>query len=194
MPRPGNALIPFGGSSPTGALGYVDAGLELREQVPDLDTVVVALGSGGTMAGLVAELGARAVLGVHTGAVADPAATVRTLLADIPGTTAPEHTGALRIRLDQVGEDYARQTDAVAEAMLLAACTEGIVLDPVYTGRALAGLAAAVTEGSLHPGTRTVFPHTGGLPGLFGHPEAVARASVETDRRSGIVLPSPSTE
>jgi L-cysteate sulfo-lyase len=171
--RPGAALIPFGGSSPTGALGYVEAARELHAQVPDLDTVVVALGSGGTMAGLVAELGADAVLGVHTGAVDDPAATVAGLLAGLASRVPAER---LRIRLDQVGAGYATQTDAVADAMLLAARTEGLVLDPVYTGRAMAGLVAAAEDGTVRPGTRTVLLHTGGLPGLFGHPEALARA------------------
>ncbi|MFE2068240.1 pyridoxal-phosphate dependent enzyme [Streptomyces sp. NPDC059467] len=66
------ALIPFGGSSPVGALGYVDGGHELLAQAPDLATAVVALGSGGTMAGLVRALGADRVLGVHCGAVPDP--------------------------------------------------------------------------------------------------------------------------
>ncbi|MDL5154890.1 pyridoxal-phosphate dependent enzyme [Actinomycetospora termitidis] len=174
--RPGNVLIPFGGSSPAGALGYVDAGRELRGQVPDLDTVVVALGSGGTTAGLVAALGPRAVLAVHTGALADPLPVVTGLLDGLP-VARPIRAEELRLRLDQVGPGYATQTDAVAEAMLLAARTEGIVLDPVYTGRALAGLVAAVADGTVRPGARTVFLHTGGLPGLFGHPQALARAA-----------------
>jgi L-cysteate sulfo-lyase len=55
-----------------------------------------------------------------------------------------------------------------------AARTEGITLDPTYTGRALAGLLAAVDEGEIRPGERTVFLHSGGLPGLFGHEEALA--------------------
>jgi L-cysteate sulfo-lyase len=57
--------------------------------------------------------------------------------------------------------------------MVLAARTEGMVLDPIYTGRALAGLMAAVRAGEVRPGQRTVLLHTGGLPGLFGSPEAV---------------------
>jgi L-cysteate sulfo-lyase len=173
--RPGSALIPFGGSSPTGALGYVEAGDEIYAQVPDVETVVVALGSGGTMAGLVAALGPGSVLGVHTGAVDDPTAVVLGLLdgLDCP----PVGAADLRIRLDQVGPGYPTQTDAVAAAMELAARTEGIVLDPVYTGRAMAGLVAAVADGTVRPGSRTVFLHTGGLPGLFGHPAALARAA-----------------
>src|SRR5204862_3280582 len=71
-------VIPFGGSSPASIQGYVDCGRELRAQVPDIDAaeVVVAVGSGGTMAGLVRELGTGRVIGVDSGAVADPRATV----------------------------------------------------------------------------------------------------------------------
>jgi L-cysteate sulfo-lyase len=74
-----------------------------------------------------------------------------------------------------VGAGYAVLTDTTASALELAARTEGLLLDPIYTGRALAGLAAAVKDGTIRPGTRVVFWHTGGLPGLFGHPDAVDR-------------------
>ncbi|MFC9235543.1 D-cysteine desulfhydrase family protein [Streptomyces decoyicus] len=168
------ALIPFGGSSPLGAYGYAECGRELLGQAPDLDTVVVALGSGGTMAGLVDALGPARVLGVHCGAVDDPAGTVTGLASGLSGAVlAPE---SLRLRLDQVGAGYGTLTDASMDALTLAGRTEGIVLDPVYTGRALAGLRAAVQDGTVTPGQRTVFLHSGGLPGLFGHAAAVARS------------------
>ncbi|MFF7980980.1 D-cysteine desulfhydrase family protein [Streptomyces sp. NPDC007901] len=170
------ALIPFGGSSPVGALGYVEGGRELLAQAPDLATAVVALGSGGTMAGLVRALGAERVLGVHCGAVADPARTVDLLLTGLYAPSPAPRQPPLRLRLDQVGAGYSRLTEPVADAVLLAARTEGLVLDPVYTGRAMAGLVAAVREGDIRPGERTVFVHTGGLPGLFGHQEALVRA------------------
>ncbi|MGW9433266.1 pyridoxal-phosphate dependent enzyme, partial [Streptomyces decoyicus] len=125
------ALIPFGGSSPLGAYGYAECGRELLGQAPELDTVVVALGSGGTMAGLVDALGPARVLGVHCGAVDDPAGTVTGLVAGLSGAVlAPE---ALRLRLDQVGAGYGTLTDASMDALTLAGRTEGIVLDPVYT-------------------------------------------------------------
>ena len=149
-------------------------GEELREQLPGLRTAVVALGSGGTMAGLVAALGTGSVLGVDVGALADPAAAV----VEFAGGHTAERVTAdrLRVRRDQVGSGYAALTGPVAKALRLAARTEGIVLDPTYTGRALAGLAAAVRDGTVRPGEKTVFVHTGGLPGLFGHAEAVAYA------------------
>jgi len=66
-------------------------------------------------------------------------------------------------------------------ALTLAARTEGLILDPIYTGRALAGLMSAVAENQIKAGERTVLLHSGGLPGLFGHADAVAR-SVEALR------------
>ncbi|MET8245072.1 D-cysteine desulfhydrase family protein [Streptomyces sp. NPDC005202] len=168
------ALVPFGGSNALGARGYVRCGEELRRQVPDMRHTVVALGSGGTMAGLVAALGARAVLGVDVGALAEPAEAV-CRFAD-PLTSAPVTPEDLRVRRDQVGAGYGRLTAPVASALTLAARTEGLILDPVYTGRALAGLVAAVADGDIGPGDKTVLVHTGGLPGLFGHAEAVAYA------------------
>ncbi|MFJ9567145.1 D-cysteine desulfhydrase family protein [Streptomyces fuscichromogenes] len=171
------ALIPFGGSSPVGALGYVDGGRELLAQAPDLATAVVALGSGGTMAGLVRALGEDRVLGVHCGAVPDPGHTLGLLLTELYAPSPAPREPRLRLRLDQVGAGYSRLTERVAEAVLLAARTEGLVLDPVYTGRAMAGLVAAVRDGDIRPGDRTVFVHTGGLPGLFGHQEALRRAA-----------------
>jgi L-cysteate sulfo-lyase len=175
-------VIPFGGSSVLGARGYVEAGEELLAQLPGLTTAVVAVGSGGTMAGLVLALGADHVLGVHCGAVPDPEQAVARLVGGLSGD---QQAGPLRLRLDQVGPGYSALTDPVREAMLIAARAEGIVLDPVYTGRALAGLIAAVREGDVRPGERTVLLHTGGLPGLFGHPSALAYASSLVDAQSG---------
>ncbi|MFF2521342.1 pyridoxal-phosphate dependent enzyme [Streptomyces liangshanensis] len=169
------AVIPFGGSSVLGARGYADAGHELLAQAPDLATVVVAMGSGGTMAGLVHALGADRVLGVDVGAVPDPVRVVLDLVGGLAGPGAPEPP-ALRLRRDQVGAGYAELTDAVRDALTTTARAEGVVLDPVYTGRAMAGLIAAVAEGDVRPGRRTVFLHTGGLPGLFGHGQAMEHA------------------
>ncbi|MFI5936409.1 pyridoxal-phosphate dependent enzyme [Actinoplanes sp. NPDC051494] len=155
-------VIPFGGTSPASARGYVDCARELLHQLPDLDTVVVALGSGGTTAGLVAHLGPHRVYGVDVGAVPDPRATVAGLLRAMGS---PADPAALRIDGSQVGPGYATLTGEVRAALSLAARTEGVFLDPTYTGRAMAALVAARPQGT------TVFLHTGGLPGLFGHPE-----------------------
>jgi L-cysteate sulfo-lyase len=162
-------VIPFGGSSSYAARGYIDCAEELLDQIPDLDHVVVALGSGGTMAGLVARLGAERVIGIHTGAVANPVATVQELLSGMPeGATATED---LKVVCDQVGEGYSTLTPATRKAIVLVARTEGLFLDPTYSGRAMAGLTALAVDGRIHRGQKTVLVHTGGLPGLFGHPD-----------------------
>jgi len=160
-------VIPFGGSTSFSARGYLDCGTELLSQVPGIDHVVVAFGSGATMAGLVACLGAGRVIGVDTGAVADPGATLGELLDGMPGVRV--RWADLRIDREQVGAGYAALTPGAAAAMRLAGRTEGIFLDPTYTARALAGLVACVADGRIGHRDRTVFLHSGGLPGLFGH-------------------------
>jgi D-cysteine desulfhydrase len=165
------AIIPFGGSNATGAHGYRLAGQEMLDQQPALDHVVCALGSGGTMAGLVAGLGVSRVLGVHTGAVPDPRGQVGGLLGDMGETV---NAAELRIRTDQVGPGYDTLTPQSSRALQLAARTEGLILDPIYTGRALAGLITDIDEGGVAAGDTLVFLVSGGLPGLFGHPDAPA--------------------
>jgi L-cysteate sulfo-lyase len=150
--RTASFLIPFGGSSRTSVRAYVECARELEQQA-EFDRVVVAVGSGATMAGLVEGLGADRVLGFDTGAAENADASVRALLAEDPGT--------LHIDRQQIGAGYATVTGPVREALSLAARTEGLFLDPIYTGRAMAGLAASRTGG------RVVFLHSGGLPGLF---------------------------
>ena len=162
-------VIPFGGSNSYAAQGYVDCSGELVAQLPGLDHVIVAFGSGATMAGLVAGLGAERVIGIDTGAVADPCDRLHELLDGMPDVRL--RRADLQLDYDQVGSGYAAVTPAAREAMRLAARTEGIFLDPTYTARALAGLIARVASGGIKREDRTVFMHTGGLPGLFGHPE-----------------------
>ena len=146
----------------------MDCSRELLAQLPGLDRVIVAFGSGATMAGLVAGLGAERVIGFDTGAVADPGARLNELLDGMPDVRV--RRADLQLDHGQVGAGYAAMTPAAREAIRLAARTEGIFLDPTYTARALAGLIARVTGGDIKREDRTVFMHTGGLPGLFGHP------------------------
>ncbi len=160
-------VVPYGGTSPRSALGYVRCAEELLDQVPDLGQVVTAVGSGGTMAGLVAGLGPERVLGVDTGAIADAEGTVHALLAEMGHPV--EH---LVLSGDQVGDGYASVSSAVREALALVARTEGIFLDPIYTGRAAADLVAAAQAGEL-AGRRTVLLHSGGLPGLFARDDVL---------------------
>ncbi|MFJ8310995.1 MULTISPECIES: pyridoxal-phosphate dependent enzyme [unclassified Streptomyces] len=168
-------LVPFGGSNALGARGYQEAGEEILAQQPGIQHVVTALGSGATMAGLVAALGPERVLGIDVGALPDPAHVAAAFASELTG----RHLTAdhLRVRDDQVGRGYGVLHEPVLDAITTVATTQGVILDPVYTGRAAAGLAAAVRDGTIRPGERTVLLHTGGLPGLFGHDEATRRIS-----------------
>jgi L-cysteate sulfo-lyase len=154
----------------------VDCGVELVTQLPELDYVVVAFGSGATMAGLVAYFGAERVIGIDAGVVADARETLIELLDGMPGATVRDED--VQLDSDQVGEGYGAVTPSAREAMALAAQTEGIFLDPTYTARALAGLMARAADGRIKPEHRIVFLHTGGLPGLFGHSQLVLVGTV----------------
>ncbi|MFI9081771.1 pyridoxal-phosphate dependent enzyme [Streptomyces sioyaensis] len=165
--------VPFGGSNALGARGYREAGEEILAQQPGVQHVVSALGSGATMAGLVAALGPERVVGVDVGALPDPARVAAALASELTGRelTADQ----LHVRGDQVGQGYGVLYEPVLDAITTVAATQGVILDPVYTGRAAAGLVASILDGAIRPGERTVLLHTGGLPGLFGHQEAAHR-------------------
>jgi D-cysteine desulfhydrase family pyridoxal phosphate-dependent enzyme len=162
--------MPIGGASAVGALGYAHAAQELLEQLPGLDLVVVADGSGGTHAGLVAGLGGHErVLGVDVGTRPDldeqvPAKAAET--AKLAGLAAPAGDEA-SIDHERFGDGYGAPTDDCREALDLAARLEGLILDPVYSGKAMAGLIAARKDGRIVPDTQAVFLHTGGMPALF---------------------------
>jgi D-cysteine desulfhydrase len=161
--------MPIGGASATGALGYVRAAHELTQQHPHVGLVVTADGSGGTHAGLVAGLGSHdRVLGVDVGTRPDlddqvPAKAVET--ARLAGLKEPE--GGVQIDHDRFGADYGATTDECREALDVAARLEGLILDPVYSGKAMAGLIAARRDGRIERDTQVVFLHTGGMPALF---------------------------
>jgi len=161
--------IPIGGASLTGALGYVRAAEELLQQHADTDLVVVADGSGGTHAGLVAGLGSHdRVLGVDVGTRPDLDTQVpekATETARLAGR--PEPAGKLQIDHDRFGDGYGAATEDCREALDLAARLEGLILDPVYSGKAMAGLIAARRDGRIERDTNVVFLHTGGMPALF---------------------------
>jgi D-cysteine desulfhydrase len=161
--------MPIGGASPLGAMGYVRASDEILSQLSDVELVVVADGSGGTHSGLVAGLGSHErVLGVDVGTRPDldeqvPEKAIET--ARLAGR--PEPGGELQLDHDRFGDGYGAPTDDCREAMDLAARCEGLVLDPVYSGKAMAGLIAARRAGRIERATKVVFVHTGGMPALF---------------------------
>jgi len=164
--------IPVGGASVTGVIAYADAADELLGQLAGRDAVdwiVVADGSGGTHAGLLAGLGDRTrVLGVDVGTRPDLDVVVPRLAAQAAARTGrPDPPAEAEIDHGRFGDGYGAVTDAALEAIALAARLEGLVLDPVYTAKAMAGLVAARREGRIGADETVVFWHTGGAPALF---------------------------
>jgi len=160
-------VVPLGGSSPLGASAYVAAADEIVAELGHDDILVVtATGSGGTQAGLAARLGHDRVLGVDAGALVDPASAVRRLTIAVADLLALDRPGGDPILVpDQIGEVYGAPTDACLGAIRLAARTEGLLLDPVYSGKAMAGLIALPRSRLM--ARAVVFLSTGGVPVLF---------------------------
>ena len=177
-------VIPGGGSNPIGALGYVNAAQELVTQASDMglriDHVVHATGSAGTQAGLVAGLVALnsgiPVLGIGVRAPkpkqeANVLALAERTMAHLglPGLLRPEHVVA---NCDYVGQGYGIPTEGMVAAVRLVAEQEGILLDPVYSGKGMAGLIDLIRQGRFGKEENVVCLHTGGQAGLFGYPDA----------------------
>ena len=169
--------IPIGGSTPLGSLAYLHAMLELLEQMPAPDVIVHATSSGGTQAGIVA---ACRLLGLHTrvigiaadGPTAQIQAQIRTNvdgIADLLGLDPVLVQRGTPLEIDDrfFGEGYAMPTEGSREAIELFARTEAIFLDPVYTGKAMAGLIAFVRQQKFTAKQKVLFWHTGGQVGLF---------------------------
>lgn len=187
-------FIPMGGSCGLGALGYVAAARELLTDFNRLrlqvDAVYVAVGSGGTFAGLAQGLARHArpgrrpaLVGVSIGS---PAALLRKDVASIlrgmplaASARAEVDPSSLELVDRHIGERYGAPSPEGLEAIRLTARTEGLLLDPVYTGKAMAGLIADVREGRFRRGRRVLFLHTGGLPGLFAHGDSLAATAVD---------------
>lgn len=169
-------VVPIGASTPLGALGYVRAADELTAQVDDLGLVVVATGSAGTHAGLVAGLGDHSkVLGVRVGGRPALQSRVEQLAADAADLAGrPQPTGSCRLDEDHVGPGYGRPTSQCHRAIALVARTEGLILDPVYTGKAMAALIDLCRAGVIPREQTVVFLHTGGMPGLLAAGRAEA--------------------
>jgi D-cysteine desulfhydrase family pyridoxal phosphate-dependent enzyme len=168
-------LVPYGGSNPVGAAGYVHAFLELSDQGVRPDWIVFASSSGGTQAGLA--LGARLagysgrVLGIS---IDEPQAALRQSVARLAGQTADLLGEGAGLTVEDILVDdsfcsagYGVFREQEREAITLFARSEGLLLDPVYTGRAAAGLIALARSGRFLSGETVLFWHTGGAPALF---------------------------
>lgn len=172
-------VVPVGGSSPVGALGYVAAMLELNHQLWDqgihADRLYHAAGSGGTQAGVILGTalygGEYEVVGVAVSGTSaekiDRCAGLVNATAELMGISNPIGDADFVVDDTQVGEGYGIPTEATLEAIKLLALTEGIFLDPVYTGKAFAAMIADIRSGAVSADQTVVFLHTGGTPALF---------------------------
>ena len=175
--------IPGGGSNATGAIGYVNAALELVNQANDkglrIDHVVHATGSAGTQAGLVTGL-----VGINSG--------IPTLGIGVRAPREKQETNVFNLAVktmqklgcpnvvqrkdivancDYVGDGYGFPAPSTIEAIEMLAKLEGILLDPVYSGKGMAGLIDLVRKGKFAKEENIVFLHTGGSAALFGYPD-----------------------
>jgi L-cysteate sulfo-lyase len=174
-------VIPGGGSNRVGALGYVSCAQELMQQADEMgltiDRVVTATGSAGTQAGLVVGLegmnAAVPVLGIGVRLPKDrQEANVHKLAeatADYVGMRGGVARSTVVANCDYVGPGYGQPTEGMTEAVLMLARLEGVLLDPVYSGKAMAGLIDLIRKGEIRKGEKVVFLHTGGAVGLFGY-------------------------
>ena len=174
-------IIPGGGSNRIGALGYVDCALEFMAQAKDqgfvIDHVVHATGSAGTQAGLIVGIKASGadipLLGIGVNAPQDvqeekvyKLAVETAEYVGSPGAVSREDIVA---NCDYVGEGYGIPTKEMNDAVMLLARLEGLLFDPVYSGKGLAGMIDLVGKGYFGDARNIIFIHTGGAAGLFGY-------------------------
>jgi len=174
-------LIPGGGSNPLGALGYVSCAEEILAQTFDLglrlDHIVCASGSAGTHAGLITGLiGNNAnipLTGINVRRTRDEQEPMVHKLAEQTAATLCVRGGVPREAItalgDWVGPGYSLPSAEMIEAVRMLAQVEGILLDPVYTGKAMAGLIALIRNGVFVKGQNVLFVHTGGAPALYAY-------------------------
>lgn len=177
-------VIPYGGSSPTGAAGFVEAVPELHAQLAAMDTtvdhIVFASSSGGTHAGLVVgrkiHAGRYQLIGIGIdkgeagdGPFADHVLQLCRDTAELLGAQADVAASDIILREQYVGDGYGVVGDLERRAIRLVAETEGILLDPVYTGRAMGGLIDMIEHDEFNKNETVLFWHTGGLPALFSY-------------------------
>ena len=168
-------LVPYGGSSPTGTMGYTFAMEEFMNQNRKVDWIVFGTSSGGTHAGLV--LGQRVfgfkgmVLGIS---IDEPEAQIKAHVSELATQASEKLSEQIQFTSDDVlvNENYCQAGygvfgDGEREAIKLFASTEGLLLDPVYTGRAAAGMIDLIRKGFFKRDETILFWHTGGQPALF---------------------------
>jgi len=174
-------IIPGGGSNPIGALGYVDCILELISQANSMnvvfDKIIHATGSAGTQAGIV--VGVKAlnskipVLGIGVNAnkkkQEEKVFKLACELCDFLGMPGLVEREDIIANCDYVGDGYGVSTDEMNAAILMLARQEGLLFDPVYSGKGLAGMIDLIKKDQLKKDENIVFIHTGGSAGLFAY-------------------------
>jgi len=178
-------VIPGGGSTPLGALGYVACAEEILAQSFDLglrlDHIICASGSAGTHAGLLTGLIGNhsriPLTGINVRRSRDEQEPIVHRLAQetaaLVGLEAGIPREAVAALGDWVGPGYSLPTPEMVEAVRVVAQVEGILLDPVYTGKAMAGLIGLVRQGRFKKGEHVLFVHTGGSPALYAYQEVL---------------------
>jgi len=174
-------IVPGGASDKIGALGYVNCALELLTQANDqglvIDHLVTATGSAGTQAGLIVGLTATSsnipLLGIGVNVPQDvqeqKVFDLAVETAEYVGAPGVVKRGDVVANCDYVGDGYGIPTDSMNDAILLLARTEGLLFDPVYSGKALAGMLDLVRRGEFSDAQNIVFLHTGGSVALFAY-------------------------
>jgi D-cysteine desulfhydrase family pyridoxal phosphate-dependent enzyme len=168
-------LVPYGGSSPTGAAGYAYAIQELVNQDVNVDWIVFPSSSGGTQAGMVA---GQCLFGFHGKilgiSVDEPEDELKNRVAELASEVADRLGRAINftsedvlVNADYASPGYGVLTEREREAVKLFAKSEGLLIDPVYTGRAAGGMIDLIRQGFFKPEERVLFWHTGGTPALF---------------------------
>lgn len=182
-------FVPYGASDPLGAMGYALAVLELLDQCAAEGIapthIVHASGSGGTQAGIVAMLAALGspvrCIGIDIDAQPERvAADVRRIgrgAAQLLSTEERWDDALVEVAAGFAGPAYGVPDDATLEAIALAARLEGLALDPVYSGKGMRGLIGLIRQGRFRSTDVVVWIHTGGAPGLFAYPRAMALAA-----------------
>ena len=178
-------IIPGGASNPVGALGYVNCAIELLQQAADMgisfDRFVTTSGSAGTHAGLAVGLRGSGCdkpilgFGVNVGqdVQEERVYALACETAEYVGAPGVVKRDDIFADCNYVGPGYGEPTEAMNEAVLLAARLEGLLFDPVYTGKALAGLIDYIREGRIDANSNVVFLHTGGAAGLFAYADTL---------------------
>lgn len=174
-------IIPGGASNKIGALGYVSCAQELLQQLFEMqiniDHIVVPSGSAGTHAGIIAGIyGCNAHIPVHGIDVSRPGNVQQEIVHALAQETLDFIGAGVQLPKDKVvcyGDyyqpGYSLPNDAMVEAVKMLARTEAILLDPVYSGKAMAGLIDLVRKNTFAPGSNVLFLHTGGSPALYAY-------------------------